>query len=69
MILINENTKVIVQGITGSQGRFHTEQMLKYGTKIVGGTTPGKGGQEVLGVPVYEEYKKKVKYRLIPFIY
>ena len=58
MILINENTKVIVQGITGSQGRFHTEQMLKYGTKIVGGTTPGKGGQEVLGVPVFNTVKE-----------
>ncbi len=58
MILINKNTKVIVQGITGSQGRFHTEQMLKYGTKIVGGTTPGKGGQEVLGVPVFNTVKE-----------
>ena len=58
MILINENTKVIVQGITGSQGRFHTEQMLKYGTKIVAGTTPGKGGQEVLGVPVFNTVKE-----------
>ena len=51
MILVNENTKVIVQGITGSQGRFHTEQMLAYGTKIVAGTTPGKGGQEVSCYP------------------
>ena len=58
MILINENTKVIVQGITGSQGRFHTEQMLAYGTKIVAGTTPGKGGQEVLGVPVFNTVKE-----------
>ena len=58
MILINENTKVIVQGITGSQGRFHTEQMLKYGTKIVAGTTPGKGGQDVLGVPVFNTVKE-----------
>ena len=58
MILINENTKVIVQGITGSQGRFHTEQMLQYGTKIVAGTTPGKGGQEVCGVPVFNTVKE-----------
>ena len=58
MILVNQDTKVIVQGITGSQGRFHTEQMLKYGTKIVAGTTPGKGGQEVLGVPVYNTVKE-----------
>ncbi len=58
MILVNENTKVIVQGITGSQGRFHTEQMLAYGTKIVAGTTPGKGGQEVLGIPVFNTVKE-----------
>ena len=58
MILVNNDTKVIVQGITGSQGRFHTEQMLKYGTKIVAGTTPGKGGQEVLGVPVFNTVKE-----------
>ncbi len=53
-IIIDENTNVIVQGITGNQGKFHTQQMLAYGTKIVGGTSPGKGGQEVLGVPVYD---------------
>lgn len=53
-IIINENTNVIVQGITGKQGRFHTRQMLAYGTKIVGGVSPGKGGQEVEGVPVYD---------------
>lgn len=58
MILVNENTKVIVQGITGSQGKFHTEQMLNYGTKIVGGTSPGKGGTEVLGVPVFNTVKE-----------
>ncbi len=52
-IIIDENTRVIVQGITGKQGRFHTGQMLAYGTKIVGGVSPGKGGQEVEGVPVY----------------
>ena len=53
-ILVNANTKVIVQGITGKQGAFHTEQMLAYGTKIVGGVTPGKGGQTLLGVPVFQ---------------
>lgn len=53
-IIINENTNVIVQGITGKQGRFHTRQMLAYGTKIVGGVSPGKGGQEVEGIPVYD---------------
>ncbi|RLE55383.1 MAG: succinate--CoA ligase subunit alpha, partial [Candidatus Methanomethylicota archaeon] len=53
-IIVDENTRVIVQGITGRQGRFHTELMLKYGTKIVAGVTPGKGGQSVHGVPVYD---------------
>ncbi|SFR06199.1 succinate--CoA ligase subunit alpha [Desulfoscipio geothermicus] len=53
-IIINEKTNVIVQGITGNQGRFHTCQMLAYGTKIVGGVSPGKGGQEVEGIPVYD---------------
>lgn len=53
-IIIDENTQVAVVGITGNQGRFHTKQMLDYGTKIVAGTSPGKGGQEVEGVPVYD---------------
>ena len=52
-VLVNENTKVIVQGITGRDGSFHAEQMLAYGTKVVAGVTPGKGGQEVHGVPVF----------------
>lgn len=52
-ILVNENSKVIVQGITGRDGSFHTGQMVEYGTKVVGGVTPGKGGQEVHGVPVF----------------
>ena len=50
---INENSRVIVQGITGNQGKFHTKLMLEYGTNIVAGVTPKKGGQEVHGVPVY----------------
>lgn len=54
MIMLDSSTRVIVQGITGKQGTFHTEQMLKYGTKIVGGTSPGKRGTNVLGVPVFE---------------
>ena len=53
-IWVNADTKVIVQGITGRQGAFHTEQMLAYGTKIVAGVTPGKGGQTLLGVPVFQ---------------
>ncbi len=52
-IIVGENTKVIVQGITGNEGRFHAAAMLRYGTKVVAGVTPGKGGQEVEGVPVY----------------
>ena len=52
-IIVDEGSKIIVQGVTGNQGRFHTASMLRYGTKIVAGVTPGKGGQQVEGVPVY----------------
>ncbi len=52
-VLVDSNTKVIVQGFTGTQGSFHAEQMLDYGTKVVGGVTPGKGGTEHLGLPVF----------------
>lgn len=61
-VFVDKNTKVIVQGITGSTALFHTKQMLEYGTQIVAGVTPGKGGQEVEGVPVFntvEEAKKE----------
>lgn len=53
-ILINKKTKVITQGITGASGKFHTEQGLLYGSQFVGGVTPGKGGQEILGLPVFD---------------
>jgi len=52
-IYVDENTRVICQGITGSQGTFHTEQAIAYGTKMVGGVTPGKGGMTHLGLPVF----------------
>jgi succinyl-CoA synthetase alpha subunit len=60
-ILINKNTKVIVQGITGGMGKTHTELMQKYGTNIVAGVTPGKGGQTVCGVPVYDTVLEAVQ--------
>src|SRR3989338_10834701 len=59
-ILVDEHTKVIVQGITGSHGSFHTHQMIQYGTKIVGGVTPGKGGILFEGVPVFNTMKEAV---------
>ncbi len=59
-ILIDRNTRVIVQGITGREGQFHASQMIAYGTNVVGGVTPGKGGQEVLGVPVFDTVKQAV---------
>jgi len=60
-ILIDENTRLIVQGITGREGAFHTEQMLEYGTNVVGGVTPGKGGQTVCGVPVFDTVKEAME--------
>src|SRR5690606_3991938 len=59
-VYVNKDTKVIVQGITGNTARFHTKQMLEYGTKIVGGVTPKKGGQEVEGVPVFNTVQEAV---------
>jgi len=53
-IWLDSNSKIVVQGITGKNGQFHSEQMLDYGTKIVGGVTPGKGGQETLGLPIWD---------------
>ena len=57
-IIVDKNTRLIVQGITGREGTFHTEQMLQYGTNVVGGVTPGKGGQEVLGIPVFNTVRE-----------
>ena len=59
-ILVNKNTKVLVQGITGAHGSFHAQKMIEYGTKLVGGVTPGKGGQEIHGVPVFNTMKDAV---------
>ncbi|HPJ12104.1 MAG TPA: succinate--CoA ligase subunit alpha [Caldisericia bacterium] len=59
-ILINEKSKVIVQGITGRDGSFHAEQMIQYGTNVVGGVTPGKGGKTILGVPIFDSMQDAV---------
>ncbi len=60
-ILVDENTRVVVQGITGNEGLFHTKQMIDYGTKIVAGVTPGKGGQKVDGIPVFNSVFEAVQ--------
>jgi len=60
-IIVDEHTKVVAQGITGTEGTFHTKQMLEYGTKVVAGVTPGKGGQQCNGIPVFNTVKEAVK--------
>ncbi len=59
-VLIDRNSKVVCQGITGNQGSFHTEQCIEYGTRVVSGVTPGRGGEEHLGVPVYNTMREAV---------
>ena len=60
-IFVDQNTKVIVQGLTGGQGRFHGLRNKAYGTQIVGGVTPGKSGQDVEGIPVFDSVEDAVK--------
>ena len=60
-ILVNKQSKIVCQGITGNQGSFHTEQCIDYGTKVVAGVTPGRGGEEHLGVPVYDTVRDAVR--------
>ena len=60
-IIVNKQTRLVVQGITGGEGSFHTQQMMEYGTKVVAGVTPGKGGTEHIGVPVFNTVQEAVK--------
>ncbi|MCK4747116.1 MAG: succinate--CoA ligase subunit alpha, partial [Bacteroidales bacterium] len=60
-VLLTKSSRVIVQGFTGSEGTFHAQQMLDYGTDLVGGVTPGKGGQKHLGKPVFDTVREAVE--------
>jgi len=60
-VLVDDDTRVVVQGITGGEGKFHTQQMLDYGTNVVAGAVPGRGGQEVAGVPVYDTVSRAAR--------
>ncbi|MBN2568678.1 MAG: succinate--CoA ligase subunit alpha [Deltaproteobacteria bacterium] len=64
-ILVNEDTQVLIQGITGTQGRYHTLKMLEYNVKVVGGVTPGKGGEKTQGLPVYDTVSEAKQYHRI----
>ena len=59
-ILVDKGTRLLVQGITGGEGSFHTQRCIEYGTKVVAGVTPGKGGNQILGVPVYNNVERAV---------
>jgi len=60
-VLLNENSRIVVQGITGGEGGFHTKEMVKFGSRVVGGVTPGKGGMDVDGIPVYDSVVEAVQ--------
>ena len=60
-VLVNKDSKIIVQGFTGSEGTFHRNQMIEYGTNVCGGVTPGKGGQSILDRPVFNTWLKHVE--------
>ena len=62
-ILVNKDTRLVVQGITGREGAFHTQQMIQYGTPVVAGVTPGKGGEWIEGVPVFDTVQEAVSAR------
>ena len=65
-VLIDKKTKIIIQGFTGKMGSFHAEEMIKYGSNIVGGVTPGKGGLKHLDLPVFNTVKEAVKSTVAP---
>jgi len=68
-ILIDDKTNIIVQGFTGKFGSFHAKEMIKYGTNIVGGVTPGKGGQKHLELPVFNTVKMRLKKQVLPLVF